>query len=173
MESQEDVDLAKRFNHVRLGPISRHEATSVSQPREDISLPGLTPAAQRALNEVLRGRDPSVPSPPVVKRAGIIARVECTCGWAMEVSQPPATHAEEDASNAWRDHVALEIPPQPGEEFYPATWQVETQSWYKGAIRSGARWRPGYPKWICDHHHEGEAEALACAEAELPQWLAE
>jgi hypothetical protein len=34
-------------------------------------------------------------------------------------------------------------------------------------------WRRDFPMWLCGHRHESEAEALACAEEQLPPWLKE
>jgi hypothetical protein len=158
-------------NHRRLGPISTHEVILDSEPYE-ISIEGLTPAANQALNEVLK---PRRLRPNVVKKAGLVATIRCSCGWGMEVSQPgnSVEGAEEKAKDSWRDHLAEVTPPLLGEEFYAATWQVlldaeqkariPNMDWYKGAIRSSAQWRRDFPKWKCEHEHLSEGEAIACA----------
>ena len=106
----------------------------------------------------------------------VVWRVGCSCGWGMELSDPPNT--KEEAEKDLRYHLAEVVPPRAGEEFYAATRPgfelisgVETESWYKAAIRSRAKWRRDFPKWLCDHKHESDADALACAEKELPLWL--
>jgi hypothetical protein len=107
-------------------------------------------------------------------------RVGCSCGWGMVLDEPP--YGEQDAEQDWRYHLADVVSPRAGETFYASTQpqfemvsgvQTQKESWYKGAIRSTAKWRRDFPMWLCDHRHESESEALACAEKELPLWLKE
>ena len=109
---------------------------------------------------------------------GKVWRVGCSCGWGMELDEPPNT--KKDAEQDWRYHLAEVVPPRAAEEFFASTRPgferrsgVEVEAWYKGAIRSRAKWRQDYPKWLCKHQHESEAHALACAEEELPLRLKE